>query len=120
MSDASQPQRVTRVTVAGSRTIAAATFFERTYTVFTLQGEVEGLGGVRPEPVVSERRFAEIADFHAVWCEPIMSPDRPVFLPPKEPVSFVMKNDADLVAARVVAIRTPSSLRSSVLRRLFG
>ena len=110
MADAgSQPQRVTRVTVAGSRTIAAATFFVRDYTVFTLQGEVEGIGGVRPEPVVSERRFAEIADFHAVWCEPIMSPDRPVFLPPKEPVSFVMKNDAELVAARVVAIRAPSS-----------
>ena len=82
------------------------------YTVFQLSGEVEGIGGVRPEPVTSERRFAEIADFHSVWCEPLMSPDRPVFLPPKEPVSFVMKNDAELVAGRVVAIRAyaPRSL----------
>ncbi|MDA8532018.1 hypothetical protein N9K45_00165 [bacterium] len=85
------------------------------YTVFQLSGEVEGIGGVRPEPVVSERRFAEVADFHSVWCEPMMSPDRPVFLPPKEPVSFVMKNDAELVAGRVVAIRALSSF-SRLLR----
>jgi hypothetical protein len=96
------PPRITRISVAGSRTIEAQTFFERTYTVYSIEG---GVGGPNSPPVKSERRFAEVADFHAVWCEPLMSPDRPVFLPPKEPVSFVMKNDADLVAGRIVAIR---------------
>ena len=113
-AESPQPQRITRVAVTGSRTIEATTFFERTYTVFQLEGEAEGIGGVRPDPVMTERRFAEIVDFHEAWCEPMMSPDRPVFLPPKEPVSFVMKNDAEVVADRVVAIRAlPSTHQSS-------
>ena len=69
------------------------------YTVFQLSGEVEG-SVVRPEPVVSERRFAEIADFTGMVRANDV-PGQTGVSPPKEPVSFVMKNDAELVAGRV-------------------
>jgi hypothetical protein len=77
-------------------------WYERPFTLFQIEAKVAGIGAA---PISSERRFNEVADFHTTWVEPLMAPDRPVFLPPKEPVSFVMKNDANLVSSRVVSIR---------------
>ena len=94
--------RVTTTRVTGSRAVEVSNWYERPYTLYQLEASVDGPSAA---PITSERRFNEVADFHATWVEPLMSPDRPVFLPPKEPVSFVMKNDTDIVSSRVVSIR---------------